>query len=103
MAHEEQFCLFHQNNPRVYELFKRFTFEVIKKGVRKWSADAVMHRVRWEASLITDDPKFKINNNYITFYARLFMAEYPQHQGFFEIRRRLQHKGNTHAKPTYRI
>ena len=89
MTHEERFGLFHKNNPRVYELFKQFTFEVINKGFRKWSADAVMHRVRWEASVITDDPQFKINNNYVAFYARLFMAEYPQYQGFFETRKRL--------------
>ncbi len=86
MAHEERFSIFHTNNPRVYELFREFTLEVIDRGYESYSADAIMHRVRWEANIVTDDPRFKINNNYVAFYARLFMAEFPHHKDFFETR-----------------
>ena len=89
MTHEERFNHFHENNPLVYDLFKKFTFEVIEKGFTKWSADAIMHRVRWETNIVTDDQQFKINNNYVAFYARLFMSEYPEYAGFFEIRRQI--------------
>ena len=89
MAHEEGFSVFHTNNPKVYELFRKFTLEVINRGYEHYSADAIMHRVRWETNVVKCHRQFKINNNFVTFYARLFMAEFPQHEGFFETRTRI--------------
>ena len=40
------FFKFHSENPQVYELFSRFTRQVIDRGFEHYSADAVMHRVR---------------------------------------------------------
>lgn len=85
--HELDFESFHSMNPKVYELFKRFTFEAIAKKHRHYSADAIMHRVRWETSVQTAGGDFKINNNHVAFYARLFMSDFPEYQGFFETRK----------------
>jgi hypothetical protein len=85
---EAEFDKFHSENPQVYELFKRFTFEAIKKGHSCYSADAILHRVRWETSIMTTDQEFKINNNHVAFYARLFMDDNPEYAGFFETRHR---------------
>lgn len=78
--------VFHKANPRVYDLFKRFTFQVIRAGHQHYSADAVCHRIRWHTSVETQGDDFKINNNYAAYYARLFMVEHPQHDGFFRTR-----------------
>lgn len=83
-----RFQKFHAANPEVYELFKRFTFQAIQRGRSNYSADAVFHRIRWHVDIETrsvDD--FKLNDHYTACYARLFMRDFPAHEGFFETRR----------------
>ena len=82
-----KFAEFHSSNPRVYELFKRFTFEALSHHHQHLSADMILHRVRWETGVMTRDPEgWKINNNWSAFYSRMFMAEFPHHAGFFRTR-----------------
>ena len=77
---------FHDENPEVFRLFKKFTFQAIAKGHKQYSADAIMHRVRWETSIITNDTRYKINNNHISYYARKFADEFPVLRFFFRFR-----------------
>lgn len=79
-------------NPLVWQMFKQFTFEVINAGHMRFSADSILHRIRWETSVITTDSRFKINNDFSADYARKFITEFPHYNHFFEIRRR--HYGN---------
>lgn len=89
------FLVHHAEHPRIYGLFKQFTFELISDGFENYSADAVMHRVRWETKAtcqpkpgqrLNPDEPYKINNNYVAHYARMFMAEFPRYDGFFRTR-----------------
>ena len=91
----DAFLTYHAENPKIYALFKRFTFEVIDLGHDHYSADAIMHRVRWETAVtaqpqpgqrVDPDEPFKINNNYVAHYARMFMSEFPRYDGFFRTR-----------------
>lgn len=81
------FEAFDAANPAVYRLFCRFTHELIQRGRRNYSADAILHRVRWETALQTVDDDFKVNNSFVSGYARKFMADYPAHKGFFQLRK----------------
>lgn len=88
---ERNYLEFDKKRPIVWRLFKKFTFDRILKGFDQYSADAVMHRVRWETAQGREGPysgegNFKINNNHVCFYARRFMREYPDHDGFFRVR-----------------
>jgi hypothetical protein len=83
---EHSFNIFHRENPKVYELFKKFTQEVIDAGYDHHSARDILQRVRWETSFVTTDEAFKINNNHMAYYARLWMSEHPEHPGFFRTR-----------------
>lgn len=83
---EAKWRQFHKDNPDVYRLFKSFAMTAIHAGHKHFSADAVMHRVRWETSVVTSDDTFKVNNNWVAYYARLFMADHPEHDGFFRTR-----------------
>jgi len=77
---------FHRERPEVYELFKRYTFQVIQAGYVHYSADAVIHRIRWHVHIEKRaKDEFKLNNHYVSYYARLFMREFPEHQ-IFELR-----------------
>lgn len=73
----------HKENPEFYELFSRFTREAISKGHTKLSAWLIVNRIRWETSIVTKGDDYKISNDFIALYSRLFMAENPQYAGFF--------------------
>lgn len=83
---ESEFLDFHRENPVVYELFKKFTRMLLDRGYGHHSADAVLHRIRWATMVETSDPEFKINNNFSAYYARLWMRDFPEHDGFFRCR-----------------
>jgi len=76
----------HKKNPEVYELFKKFTFQTIKAGHKNYSAMAVIQRIRWHTEVETKGDVFKINNNHVPYYARLFAHDYPEHGDYFRMR-----------------
>lgn len=89
-TNREKWETYHSKNPAIYELFKKFTFEAIRAGNSKLSAWLIINRIRWETDVVaikTDGCKFKISNNHIGYYSRLFMEEYPEHDGFFVTKR----------------
>lgn len=77
-----RFAAFDAKYPEVWEMFKRFTNEIIALGKEHYSADAVLHRIRWETAFVSTE-QFKINNIYSAFFARKFHREFPQYDGFF--------------------
>lgn len=82
----EAFETFHRDNPHVYALFDKFTRQAIKAGHEHFSADAIVHRIRWSTSVETKGDEFKLNNNLVAYYSRLFMLKNPQFKGFFRTR-----------------
>ncbi len=46
----------------------------------------VLGRLRWYSMFETDEPEFKINENYAAYLGRKFMNDHPQHAGFFRTR-----------------
>jgi hypothetical protein len=95
MSHiQEQFEAFHRDNPLVWVWFKSFANRAVHAGkVSHYSADAILHRIRWYVDIETtgageaDGKPLKINNNYAACYARLYAQTYPQHAGFFRMRK----------------
>jgi len=83
----EQVTEYHRNHPEVWELFVRFSFEMINRGFQHYSVSGIFERIRWEMDCGGDGiSEFKIGNNYKPFYARRFMKIYPEHDGFFRLR-----------------
>lgn len=84
---EKNFQKYDAENPHVWELFKKFAFEMASKSW-KLSASLITERIRWELNVVTKtDEPWKINNNYRAYYARKFDQEYPYLSGRFELRR----------------
>lgn len=82
-----RFNQFHNDNPQVYEMFKKFTFMAIRRGHNRLSAWMIANRIRWETSIETISVEdYKISNDYIALYARKFMSDYPEYNGFFQIK-----------------
>jgi len=77
---------YHKNNPQVYALFCSFTWQLIERGHKNYSAKAVFERIRWHTDVETKGEPFKLSNNHTAYYARLFMHDFPEYQGFFRTK-----------------
>ena len=83
----EQVTAYHKKHPEVWTMFEDFAFQMIERGYRNYSVNAIFERIRWEKDAGGDGiTQFKIGNNYRAFYARRFMRKYPEHEGFFRTR-----------------
>ena len=93
---KENFEEFHKNNPEIYDLFVKFT-NMATQRKQYYSAKAIFHRIRWETMMSSDwkiQDDFKIDDGWISHYARKFMDDFPQHVGFFrtKVRQNSYHK-----------
>ena len=78
---------YNKEHPEVWDLFVRFSFEMINRGFKNYSVNAIFERIRWEHDAGGDGiTTFKIGNNHRAFYSRRFMNMYPIHLGFFRTR-----------------
>jgi hypothetical protein len=76
----------HQANPHVWKLFEKYTLEAINSGLTSYSHWFIVNRIRWDFEVVTKSGEFKISNNHIAFYARLFHAYHPVYSEFFNIK-----------------
>ena len=85
---QERFEDFDAEHPEVFELFVRFSKELIAAGHTSYSADAILHRIRWHFDVnAKKDGGFKINNNFTSRYARKLATANPTEFGeFFRFR-----------------
>lgn len=74
-------------NPQIWQAFIFYTMETIGKGFSNYSSRGVFEIIRWHSG-VTGKGIFKVNNNFSADYAKKFMKEFPQHDGFFRIRQR---------------
>ncbi len=85
---------YHKENPGIYLEFKELTLKLIGRGRTYYGANGIIEVIRYhritKATGYAQDPEkstdFKVNNNYAPDYARKFMSEYPQFNGFFRTR-----------------
>jgi hypothetical protein len=100
---QQAFEEFHKENPKVYDLFKRYALIAIKKGKKKVSFKLIMNVIRWDVYIKTFDRNrfsirvwrygkkteidtFKINDAYGSRYARLFVKDFPEFSDRIELR-----------------
>jgi hypothetical protein len=81
----EQFAALDAAHPKVWRLFERFAFERMSCGFERYSADAILHRIRWETDAAHGSAP-KINNDAAAFYARKFRERHPDRAAFFRTR-----------------
>ena len=73
----------HKENPRIWKYFRQFALEAVHSGRKHISHWLIVNRIRWEVSIATTGHEFKISNNHIAFYARLWKAAYPEFSYIF--------------------
>jgi len=85
MVTQEDFEKHLEDNPHIYPMFVKFALEAARYN-RNYSAQAVIERIRWETDVREKGSKFKFSHNWRSFYAKKFMKDYPQYDGFFRTR-----------------
>ena len=83
---KKKWWAWHKLNPQVWEKFEEYTLEAVNSGRKHYSHWAIVNRIRWNREIETKGGEFKISNDYICFYARLFHARYPKHNEFFRLK-----------------
>jgi hypothetical protein len=83
----QEWWQWHLDNLDVYRLFEGFADEARNCGHARLSAWLIVNRIRWETTVVTRGDDFKVSNDFIGFYARLYMGKDPTVRGgFFQIR-----------------
>ena len=90
MTPREKFEWFHENNPHVYRALVDLARRQKELGRKHWSMKAAFEVLRHLGTLKTDPrsetTKYKLNNIYTAFYARLIMKQESDLAGFFSTR-----------------
>lgn len=87
MTFTKKFEEFHAKNPQVYHELLSLARQAVHRGRKKIGIKMLFEVVRWNRTIGTTDPDFKLNNNYHSQYARLLMQENPELAGLFETRK----------------
>ena len=82
---DRRFREYHKQNPHVYGAFCRAALSLIAAGRDHYGAKAIFEKIRFD-SIISGNDEFKINNNYVSRYSRMFERQHPEHAGFFRKR-----------------
>ena len=81
---KEAFEAHHAKHPEIYTRFAHYASRA-KRRKKYYSAKCIFHRVRWETE-IDEGGEFKIDDGWISHYARKLMAEFPEFSEFFQTR-----------------
>lgn len=86
---KQKWQAWHDQNPHIWSYFAMFTAEAVTAGRSKVSHWLIVNRIRWETSVVTKGNDFKISNDFIAFYARLWNEKYPQYDYIFTTKKML--------------
>ena len=87
MSPKERFDRFHEAHPEIYQEFCKYADQLWNKGWRNYSADGILHVLRFHSHVSGQDTeRWKINNNYASFYSRLWSRDNPKRAAFFRTR-----------------
>ena len=72
-------------NPSIYEEYKKVAFSLINRGYKRLSSKFIFEIVRYNTNIYGNDG-YKINNIYTADYARQFERDFPAYTGYFSKR-----------------
>lgn len=75
---QERFEVFHAANPWIARALEALVADWLKRGRRKVGMKALVEIVRWQYGRSTEAPEFRINNTYVSRYARLLIDLHPE-------------------------
>ena len=75
---QERFEAFHAANPWVALALEALVADWLHRGRKRVGMKALVEIVRWQYGRTTDAPDFRINNTYVSRYARLLIDLHPE-------------------------
>lgn len=82
----EKFELFHVENPDVYRAFCREVDKLWAKGFRRFGSQGVFWLIRANYGISAEGREFALNAGYAAHYARKYLRDHPERDGFFGLR-----------------
>jgi len=82
------FWRYHQLNPHIFDLYKKFAYQLKNSGRQMYGSKSIIERIRWHVSVDTVGEEFKISNNHGSCYARLMIITDESFKIFFKMRGR---------------
>ena len=83
----ERFLAFHGANPQVFVIFARAARALKAGGRARYGAKAIVEHMRFHVPLGTVGEPWKLNNSYVSRYARLLLETFPgEFDDFLELR-----------------
>ena len=88
LENRQWFLLWLKDNISIYNEFERYSIYLSEHGKRtRYSARAIIHRMRWDTLIKEKEPtEFKISNNCTPYLARITMLANPRLAGMFQLR-----------------
>jgi len=83
----QAFKTYHEAHPKLYELFKKYAYQMKNSGRKYYGAQSIVERIRWDMNINHNSDEFKINNNFSSMYSRLLISDYPEFKDFFRTRK----------------
>jgi hypothetical protein len=74
--------------PAACDLFERLTLDVALQGFDRYSARAILQKMRWHERVDGESMGYKCNDHWTAPLARWFLANHPELPKFFELRER---------------
>jgi len=86
--HAREDAAFDAENPGVYRLFCELAEKIMGLGWERYSADAILHQIRWHRRIEKGDRLFKCNDHWTAYLGRRLARERVEFKEFFEFRER---------------
>lgn len=84
---DKKFLEFHIAHPQVYTQLVELTRDAKTKGHSKFGLRMLWEVLRWKTLMASNgEASLKLNDRFISLYARLIMFAEPDLQGMFEVR-----------------
>lgn len=80
------FKIYHAKYPKVWHLFWKYCKEMQSHGRKRYSAWAIINRIRWDHD-VAHTEQFKIRNEYIALYSRMMIYNCPEFKDFFLLKK----------------
>ena len=85
MTLEERFEAFHAANPHVADALESLAAQWLSRH-RKVGVKSLGETLRWASGIQTDGDPYRINNSYLSRYARLLIERHPEWADSIETR-----------------
>ena len=77
-----------QKNRHIWEAYQKYCLKIVSQGARRIGSKAIIELLRYNESGGDWDKyeDYKINNNYASYFSRIFIEKYPEHKNLFSFR-----------------